>query len=130
MGISRTLPYGCPYKNRQRMASQPKFAIEEDRSKPGSIECKTLLNFSEYPTVINMFGQWNRGPAGKYNEIPCQYGQDDKENREKWFKSCLQQISDMGEDKPRSIAFPERIGCNLAGGNWGNYEQMIHEFAE
>ena len=29
-----------------------------------------------------------------------------------------------------SIAFPEQIGCGLAGGDWGAYERMLEEFAD
>ena len=29
----------------------------------------------------------------------------------------------------KSIAFPFKIGCNLAGGNWNNYLNMLEAFS-
>ena len=48
----------------------------------------------------------------------------------RWFAACLRAIADLPpERRPRSIAFPERVGCGLAGGDWAHYEAMIEEFA-
>ena len=35
----------------------------------------------------------------------------------------------MGNDKPRSIAFPDHIGCGLAGGDWDTYLALLTNFA-
>ena len=39
-------------------------------------------------------------------------------------------ISNLGVDKPLSIAFPEEIGSGLAGGDWAKDHGMIKKFAE
>ena len=113
------------------MKGRPQFATPGDRAEPGTIECKYAANDCERPVVINMFAQWELGPALRHNRIACpsQYGRDTPGNREHWFHTCLQQISNMGENKPRTIAFPFQIGCNLGGGNWSKYATMIDEFA-
>ena len=57
------------------------------------------------------------------------YGTDSAESREIWFQECLDEIEELGSQMPASIAFPFKIGCNLAGGIWKHYEAMINDFA-
>lgn len=45
-----------------------------------------------------------------------------------WFRECLNNISLI--KNLRSIAFPDRIGCGLAGGNWETYKHMIEEWSQ
>lgn len=100
-GVAETLPYGCPYKQRRSEPPRRKFAVAKDRSEPGAIDFRRPLpNTSssnatyfhrfisgdgtrsyfqaKRPIVINMFAQWELGPALKYNRIPCpaKYGPD------------------------------------------------------
>ena len=110
-----------------------KFAVVADRSRPGTIDVRhppPLSNNS--PMVINMFAQWELGPALKYNRVPCPaiYGSDSSANRVTWFQNCLDSISNLGGEKPASLAFPFEIGCGLAGGKWPEYEAMIEAFAD
>jgi O-acetyl-ADP-ribose deacetylase (regulator of RNase III) len=70
--------------------------------------------------VINMFAQFN---PGSYSHV---YSRDSKEQREIYFKNCLEKIKEIKLLK--SIAFPCRIGCGIAGGDWDNYFQMIQDF--
>lgn len=49
--------------------------------------------------------------------------------RETWFRQCLSQLNDYQELR-QGVAFPWRIGCGLAGGEWTHYERMIHEWAD
>jgi uracil-DNA glycosylase len=49
------------------------------------------------------------------------------ENREKWFKMCLAKISKI--KNLHEIAFPYKIGCGLAGGDWNFYRSQIEKFA-
>ena len=108
-----------------------RFAIEEDRSVPGTIDCRYSNKPDNLPAVINMFAQWELGPAERHRRIQCpaKYGIDSRENRELWFQQCLDAIAAMSDYRPRSIAFPNQIGCNLAGGHWAKYEAMIKRFA-
>jgi len=43
------------------------------------------------------------------------------------FRVCLQKISEI--PCIRSVAFPEYIGCGLAGGHWSDYLGAIEQFA-
>ena len=134
--IARVLPYGCSYKKRRPNLQERKFsiAIEEDHSEPGTIDIRrppssNTADSNDSPIVINMMAQWELGPALKYSRARCPKGPDSIYNREKWFQMCLDKITDLGEDKPASIAFPHKIGCGLAGGNWQKYDAMIQTFA-
>jgi hypothetical protein len=53
---------------------------------------------------------------------------DDARQRRQWFWQCLGRIESR---KPRikQLAFPEKIGCGLAGGDWSTYKEMIRTFA-
>jgi hypothetical protein len=108
-----------------------KFAVLEDRSKPGTIDVRRPPAGEVglgCPIVLNLFAQWEMGAAGKYNRVkPAP--DDSKEQRELWFQQCLAEVGKL-DPKPSSIAFPHEIGCGLAGGSWPHYERMILEFAE
>jgi len=52
---------------------------------------------------------------------------DTAEQREAWFKNCLQKFSKLKGLK--SVAFPYKIGCGLARGKWESYKAMIDEWA-
>jgi len=125
-GIATLLQYGCPYEQRKEGRSK-NLAVEADWVCPGTISVRRSSNMSR-PAVINMFAQWEIGPALKYNRVKCPVGQDSAANREKWFKSCLDRITVLDE-KPLSIAFPQGIGCDRGGGHWPSYNAMIKEFA-
>lgn len=71
--------------------------------------------------VINMLAQFYPGKP-KYQNSK----KDGYLAREKAFADCLTQISAISEIK--SIAFPYNIGCNLAGGDWETYYNMIESF--
>jgi hypothetical protein len=111
-GIAKALPYGCSYKQRRAEPPARKFAVAADRSEPGTIDFRRPPpDASNSPIVINMFAQWELGPALKYNRVPCPatYGSDSSANREIWFQRCLDKIAALGEEKPSSIAFPYEI---------------------
>jgi phosphoserine phosphatase len=62
-------------------------------------------------------------PGASRNNIAS----DDQKSREKYFLDCLEKISKIKDIN--SIAFPWRIGCGLAGGNWDTYMSMIDNFS-
>lgn len=49
-------------------------------------------------------------------------GSDTKINRQAWFKQCLDRIAVI--PGLISVAFPYKIGCGMAGGDWSVYEAM------
>jgi hypothetical protein len=40
---------------------------------------------------------------------------------------CLESITEL---KPKSIGFPWKIGCGLAGGDWKTYYSVILEWSK
>ena len=106
-----------------------KFAIQEDRARPGTIDVRR--GPSGTPLVINMFSQYEMGGPGKYRRVEFPPGVTDlAPQREKWFASCLKAVAELPTaSRPRSVAFPYQIGCGLAGGNWERYARMIADFA-
>eukprot|EP00928_Gymnodinium_smaydae_P083363 TRINITY_DN66602_c0_g1_i1.p1 TRINITY_DN66602_c0_g1~~TRINITY_DN66602_c0_g1_i1.p1 ORF type:complete len:281 (+),score=39.05 TRINITY_DN66602_c0_g1_i1:64-906(+) len=132
--IRKSLPYGDTYHERRRLPPANKFAVEEDRPRPGTIAVRAPPPSADArgrPAVISMFAQWEMGPPLKYNRVkpPSGVGADSKANRETWFRECLGAIGKL-EPKPASIAFPHKIGCGLAGGDWSHYEAMLLAWAD
>lgn len=71
--------------------------------------------------VINMLAQLFPGKS-KYPNSKI----DGVSAREEYFKMCLEKINKI--PNLETIAFPEKIGCTMAGGNWEKYREMIQEF--
>ena len=69
--------------------------------------------------VINMFAQFYPGKPR---------ANDDVIRRLSAFRACLNKISQLQDIK--QVAFPYKIGCGLAGGNWADYERLLCKFAE
>lgn len=90
-------------------------------TKPGTISIIKLPQTS--CSVIHMFSQFYPGSKIFIN--------DNKEMRLQWFNECLQQIANtLPVLFPRiRIAFPYKIGCGLAGGNWVDYQHSLMNFA-
>ena len=60
------------------------------------------------PIVINLLGQYGPGKPRGAN--------DSREKRYQWFVQGLDAIGQL--DNLTNLAFPYRIGCGAAGGNW------------
>ena len=119
--ISTKFPYANVYGKRRSLNGR-NWALAEDQAVPGTYEiCGDGIK-DRY--VINIYAQYGMGK-------PYAYGQnrvnDSAEERTKWFKQCLAGISIL---KAKSIAFPYKIGCGLAGGNWDEYFQILEDFAK
>lgn len=98
--ISEKFPYADFYSKRKR------------DSAPGTIE---VVGGKGKRWICAMYAQFKPGKN------------KDSEKREKWFKSCLLKISKIKSLK--EIAFPYKIGCGLAGGDWDFYRRQIEKFA-
>ena len=124
-GLSQVIvdkyPWADPYGCRKSMGKR-NCAIENDRDKPGSI--KIFDSPDEDKHVICMFAQWTPGIPGKFTTYP-DYDCDTYINRQLWFNNCLNEI---GKLDIKEVAFPWKIGCGLAGGNWTTYKSMIERF--
>jgi len=88
---------------------------------PGNIIVRG--NGEDQRFVINLIGQYYPGPA-KYPESK----RDGWKARQAAFQQCLDKITELPGLK--SIAFPYKIGCGAAGGDWLIYRVMIKKFAE
>lgn len=119
-----------PYKSRRQYFRN--WAIEDDRPIPGSIEIyefETHDSYKYWPKgVICAFAQYNHGKSGKYIDplkLDKKYG-DSPDNRIQYFKDCLDLIASQ---KIKSIGFPYKIGCGLAGGCWEKYLSIIKKWS-
>jgi O-acetyl-ADP-ribose deacetylase (regulator of RNase III) len=122
-------PWADCYKNRGT-------ASENGNYKAGSIfmirDLVQILRPKKHVplTVINIFGQVYPGKP--------RWGTDSKEKRKEYFGQALETLSELlmidppgiGRDEIyNQIAFPYKIGCGLAGGNWDDYYAMLEKFA-
>ena len=100
------------------------YAARRSHSMPGTITVRG--NGHERRLVVNMHAQI--APGG-----PRRSGQDTREMRERYFMQCLQQLEQhmrrLYHGRSVRVAFPQRIGCGLAGGHWPTYRNMIQDFA-
>lgn len=128
-GLAQTLFAKFPNANcyaKRRAIGQRNLAVDADRAAPGSV---SLVD----DKVVNMFAQWRPGSTSSkwfssYPEFPGE--KETVEAREKWFQQCLDALSLLGGERKLTIAFPFRIGCGLAGGDWDRYSAMIAAFEQ
>jgi O-acetyl-ADP-ribose deacetylase (regulator of RNase III) len=89
-------------------------------NKPGTIEIRG--NGQDQRYVINLLGQVYPGrpkyPLSSLDGLPA---------REKHFHQCLLRVAKI--PNLESLAFPWRIGCGAAGGNWDHYIVTLTNFA-
>lgn len=110
--IFQKYPYSDIYSMRENVKDLPIPGQE-----PGNIIICGDGENNRY--IINMIAQFYPGYAKfKYDTI---------DDRIKYFKRCLSEIKKI--NNLESIAFPYKIGCGLAGGEWDIYEKMIDDFA-
>ena len=117
-GLAAALVDRCPYAN-----------PFEDRNQNGTQEHllgtvridKDPSDNPENPTIFSLYAQLRGGAPGKHPH-------DSREHRVAYFESA---IADLKAKAPglESIAFPEKIGCAIAGGHWHDYKSIIHGFA-
>lgn len=99
---------------------------------PGSV--------SVHRRVVNLYGQLLPGrpadeaPLGGWPGFPryvgsAQAADDTLANRLRWFEDCLRVLPRALPDHARSVAFPARIGCGLAGGTWARHLEALRRFA-
>jgi hypothetical protein len=118
--IAAFAPYGDVFRGRQ--PGRDGLVPPEDRATPGSVRVDRPPGngpTSGQLTFVAMFAQIHGGGPGR--------GADDAAHREHYFAHCLDAIV-PALPRIESIAFPKYIGCEIAGGNWGNYERMIRHF--
>lgn len=124
-GLSETIakrwssvdPYG------KRTKYKGNWATADSRPAVGSIQ---VYPNPDGPQVICAFAQYTHGKPGKYQDPLMIPVSDTTDDRLLNFKVCLERIAEL---KPKSLGFPWKIGCGLAGGNWSQYFDAIHTWA-
>lgn len=111
-GLAKSIYQVFPYAN--------VYADRTDHSMPGTIQI--CGNGKDQRYVINMFSQYY--PGGAWDD----FDNDTPELRLHYFEKCLIEISEIPAIK--SIAFPYKIGCGIAGGNWKDYYEALVKFSE
>lgn len=106
------------------------------------------------PVVVCLFAQYEMGKPGAYHMVRGEDGKDSEgketkervdyrdssENRLAWFKKCLakllQQLPSICTRLKKSakdslvVAFPYKVGCGLAGGDWKLYKRALEVYSE
>lgn len=109
LSVFKKFPYADIYKPR----AEGKY-----KDKPGSIIIKG--NGADQRYVLAILGQFYPGKS--------KYGNDSPNMRLMWFKQGLKKIEKI--EGLTSIAFPARIGCGAAGGDWKLYKKSIMDLAK
>jgi O-acetyl-ADP-ribose deacetylase (regulator of RNase III) len=109
-GIAKVIFAKYPYSNT--------YANRIEPNKLGTID--VLGNGQDERLVINMYSQYY--PGGCWDDMP----EDSYEIRQKAFHACLTKIAKLPDLK--SIAFPFKIGCGIANGNWEWYLGTLNNF--
>ena len=94
------------------------YSSRSENSTPGKIEIKGGKAVGRI--VCAFYSQIHPGEPGKKG--------DTAQDREAYFERCLRILSKV--KGIREVAFPYKIGCGLAKGDWENYSTMIENFAE
>lgn len=129
--ISDKWPEADIYSKRNKQT--PNLAIKQDRGTPGTCLIIPLTNTSKCKYVASILGQWKPGKIYSVYNYPKFVLPETSIQRELWFKQGLLDLETQLNDlniQSISIAFPYRIGCGLAGGNWINYLKMIEDFTK
>jgi O-acetyl-ADP-ribose deacetylase (regulator of RNase III) len=114
--IAKAFPHGNVYASRTPLKSGGNLAREECRGKPG-----TSVILEGKPNIACLFGQYAPGRPGSYPSFGVP---DTAAARLSYFGSALEDLATKIPEGS-SLAFPFKIGCGLAGGNWKEYEQVL-----
>jgi O-acetyl-ADP-ribose deacetylase (regulator of RNase III) len=126
--IFKKFPYANVYKSRLPPRCTCSFSVGgavrckcARRDLPGTIDVHPVPGRGGFQRgVINMIAQVYPGTARFKGDLPL--------DRVGYFQQCLDKIAEI--PKLHSVAFPYRIGCGLAGGDWDMYLSMLEKFSE
>jgi O-acetyl-ADP-ribose deacetylase (regulator of RNase III) len=116
-GLAHYLFERYPYANFYKNRPCPYVATGQDL--PG--HCIIKGDGIKDRLIIGAMGQYYPGAPHENSLI------DSSKVREGYFNRCLVEITHM--ENVESIAFPLRIGCGIAKGNWDNYLRALEAFA-
>jgi O-acetyl-ADP-ribose deacetylase (regulator of RNase III) len=118
--IFEKYPYANTYKEREDL--QPWQVVETAIAMFGTID--VLGDGDNQRRVINMYSQL--GPGGVVEKSTS----DTAGRRIDAFEKCLYAIAKMVKGTTNVVAFPDHIGCGIAGGHWDTYRSLIKHVAE
>lgn len=72
-------------------------------------------------TIVNLYGQLGYGRGGVYTQV---------DKLEDAMRGALEKLSEEYDLQKLKIGIPYKIGCVLAGGNWGEVRKMIKQVAK
>jgi hypothetical protein len=129
------------YCKRPKHKFDDKYFLNIDE--PGTVS----ISGSKYK-VINLFSQFTYGKTNSLGKLKIlndlkyhiEYAKKNKwiknidefdspEQRIEWFKICLEKTA-LLVPSGTIIGIPWKIGCNLGGGDWNIYYDIIYKFAE
>lgn len=93
--------------------------IKKYNSQPGTIEIRG--NGVDQRFVVAFYSQYYPGSPMYPNSTLDGY-----EVRFQYFRNCLIEL--MKIPNLESVAFPYKIGCGIAGGDWDRYNNIIKSF--
>jgi O-acetyl-ADP-ribose deacetylase (regulator of RNase III) len=135
-GISEQIARRWPNANiyAKRHGTTPNTANANDEGVPGT--CVLLPTGSAKPRYIAALMAQVCPGNGKNSYWCLRYGKqfdnDTNTVRLRYFEAALRDLAThliTVEVEDKTIAFPYRVGCGLAGGQWDLYEPLIHSFA-
>lgn len=119
-GLAHFLFTKFPYADVYATRTPEDCDVKTLRDKPGDIIVSGDGQDQRY--IINLMGQLY--PGGSWDDMP----EDGAAVRHKFFYNGLLKIAKLKDLK--SIAFPWKIGCGLAGGDWEYYLGVLENFAK
>jgi hypothetical protein len=124
-GISADIVRKYPHCDVFSMSKQQRLNI----CKPGSIYVSghpTAKTCNDERQVVTLYGQNYPGIVEQGSGL-AHDPMLTSEKRQQWFAACLEKVARI--KGLRSIAFPYRVGCGNAGGNWMWYQQQLEKLA-
>lgn len=118
-GLAKFLFKKFPYADIYTTRTKEDCDLATLRDKPGSITVSG--NGQDERFIIHLMGQLY--PGGFWDDMP----EDSEEMRHKFFHRGLNNIARI--PNLDSIAFPFKIGCGIAGGDWDWYLGELNNFA-
>jgi len=128
LSINKKYPWANIYSERKTLVvngTRRNLATVNTRDIPGTIKIQSSPMGSKH--VICMFSQYYPGKPNmqtSYNKNTL----DTVHDRSKWFTKCLDKIAEELPDV-KTLAFPYKIGCGLAGGDWYLYYRHLRNFS-
>ncbi len=115
--IAKAFPYADLYSIRTSKSEMATVILSEKCSSP--------------TTIAHFVAQLAPGKPGAYCKL---YGidpaDDTAEKRLEAFTTCLQSLLVIASEKKwKRVAFPARVACGLAGGDWATYKKLLETFA-